>query len=122
MHNKIQGEWTVLLHLLFYKKWKVIYKIPATDEKNAKALEVKIKAFLEAETPKILTYSQDKYSEKESFVTIHRINSQAYGETIATTLKEKFKVSEAGIVISESNYNVIQIKKNLESYSATKKL
>ena len=104
------------------KKWKVIYKIPATDEKNAKALEVKIKAFLEAETPKILTYSQDKYSEKESFVTIHKINSQAYGETIATTLKEKFKVSEAGIVISESNYNVIQIKKNLESYSATKKL
>ena len=104
------------------KKWKVIYKIPATDEKNAKALEFKIKAFLEAETPKILTYSQDKYSEKESFVTIHKINSQAYGETIATTLKEKFKVSEAGIVISESNYNVIQIKKNLESYSATKKL
>lgn len=104
------------------KKWKVIYKIPLSDEKNAKALEAKIKAFLDAETPKILTHSQDKYSDKESFVTIHKINSQAYGEAIVTTLKEKFKVSEAGIVISENNYNVIQIKKNLDSYSAPKKL
>jgi tetratricopeptide (TPR) repeat protein len=104
------------------KKWKIIYKISASDEKNAKALETKIKTFLDAETPKILTHSQDKYSERESFITIHKINSQAYGDAILTTLKEKFNVSEAGIVISENNYNVIQIKKNLESYSATKKL
>lgn len=104
------------------KKWKILYKIAASDEKNAKVLEAKIKAFLDVETPKILTYSLDKYSEKDSFVTIHKVNSELYGNAIVTTLKEKFKVTEAGIVVSDSNYNIIQIKKNLESYSATKKL
>lgn len=104
------------------KKWKIIYKIAAAEEKNTKALEVKIKAFLENETPKILKYSFDKYSEKDSFVTIHNINSELYGNAIITTLKEKFKVNETAIVVSDINYNVIQIKKNLESYSATKKL
>jgi tetratricopeptide (TPR) repeat protein len=104
------------------KKWKIIYKIAASEEKNTKALEGKIKAFLENETPKILKYSFDKYSEKDSFVTIHNVNSELYGNAIATTLKQKFKVNETAIVISDINYNVIQIKKNLESYSATKKL
>ena len=104
------------------KKWKLIYKIAVNEEKNIKALEEKIKSFLEKETPKILTYSIDKYSEKDSFVTIHNINSELYGNAILTQLKEKFKVTEIGIVVSDVNYNLIQIKKNLESYSATKKL
>ncbi len=104
------------------KKWKIIFKIAALDENNKKALETKIKAFLDVETPKILKYSLDKYSEKDSFVTIHNVNSELYGNAIVSTLKEKFKVTEAGIVVSDINYNVIQIKKNLESYSATKKL
>jgi tetratricopeptide (TPR) repeat protein len=104
------------------KKWKILYKIEATDDKKAKALEAKIKAFLDLETPKILTYSFDTYSETASFVTIHKVNSELYGNAIVAKLKDKFKVTEAGIVISDTNYNLIQIKKNLESYSATKKL
>ena len=59
---------------------------------------------------------------ESGFVTIHNVNSELYGNAIATTLKQKFKVNETAFVISDINYNVIQIKKNLESYSATKKL
>ncbi len=104
------------------KKWKIIYKFPLNDLKNKTAIEDKIKAFLAVETPKILTYSFDKYSEKDGFVTIHKINSELYGNAIVAKLKEQFKLNENGVVVSDENYKVIQIKKNLEGYLATKKL
>ncbi len=104
------------------KKWKIIYKFSTNDLKNKTVIEDKIKAFLAVETPKILSYSFDKYTENESFVTIHKINSELYGNAIVTKLKEQFKLSELGTVVSDENYKIIQIKKNLERYLATKKL
>jgi tetratricopeptide (TPR) repeat protein len=103
------------------KNWKIIYKLPAQDEKTLNLLEGKINAFLAKEVHKILSYSCDNYTEKEIFVTIHGINSEEYAKAIITTLKEKFKVGEPGIVVSGENYKVIQIKKNLESYTLPKK-
>ena len=104
------------------KNWKIIYKFSTNDLKSKTAIEDKIKSFLAVETPKILSYSFDKYSEKDSFVTIRSVNSQLYGNAIVTKLKEQFKLSDSGVVVSDENYKVIQIKKNLESYLATKKL
>lgn len=98
------------------KNWKIIYKLTAQDEKTLNLLEGKINAFLAKEVHKILSYSCDNYTGKEIFVTIHGINSQAYGDAIVTTLKEKFKVGEPGIVVSGENYKVIQIKKNFSEY------
>ena len=98
------------------KNWKIIYKLPAQDEKTLNLLEGKINAFLAKELHKILSYSCDNYTEKEIFVTIHGINSEEYAKAIVTTLKEKFKVGEPGIVVSGENYKVIQIKKNLSEY------
>lgn len=104
------------------KKWKIIYKFPMNDLKSKTAIEDKIKAFLAVETPKILSFSVDNYSEKDSFVTIHSVNSELYGTAIVTKLKEQFKLRDTGIVASDENYKIIQIKKNLEAYLATKKL
>ncbi len=122
----ITTEITLLEGLTFTetdtKNWKIIYKFSINDLKNKTAIEDKIKAFLAVETPKILSYSFDKYSENDSFVTIHSINSELYGNAIITKLKEQFKLNDSGIVVSDENYKVIQIKKNLESYLATKKL
>lgn len=98
------------------KNWKIIYKLTTQDEKTLNLLEGKINAFLAKEVHKILSYSCDNYTGKEIFVTIHGINSQAYGNAIVTTLKEKFKVGEPGIVVSGENYKVIQIKKNFSEY------
>ena len=103
------------------KNWKIIYKLPAQDEKTLNLLEGKINAFLAKEVHKILSYSCDNYTGKEIFVTIHGINSEEYAKAIVTTLKEKFKVGEPGIVVSGENYKVIQIKKNLENYTLPKK-
>lgn len=104
------------------KNWKIIYKLPANNDKIINGVKEKINTFLEKEEHKILSYSYDIYTEKESFVTIHGINSKEYAKALEIILKEKFKITEPAIVISNENYKVIQIKKNLENYSLPKKM
>nr|WP_309756303.1 tetratricopeptide repeat protein [Flavobacterium sp.] len=103
-------------------KWKILYKVGAKDDKNTKALEEKIKLFIAAQDLQILSYSYDIYSEKENFITIHGIKSEVYAKDIVFVLKDnaKYKLSDPAIVISGENYKVIQIKKNLDLYLASK--
>jgi len=87
-----------------------------------KLIEDKIKKFNTVENFQNLTFSYDVYTEKENFITIHGINSEVYANTIVKALKEdkKYKIYEPAIVISNENYKVIQIKKNLDAYLAPK--
>ena len=103
------------------KKWKIIYKVATRDDKTINAIEAKINILLAKETHKILSYSCDNYTEKEIFVTIHGINSEEYAKAIVNTLKEKYKIAEPAVVVSNENYKVIQIKKNLSEYLAQPK-
>lgn len=103
-------------------KWKILYKVGAKEDKNTKALEEKIKLFIAAQDLQILSYSYDIYTEKENFITIHGIKSEVYAKDIVFVLKDnaKYKLSDPAIVISGENYKVIQIKKNLDLYLASK--
>jgi hypothetical protein len=49
--------------------------------------------------------------------------SKQYANDIALILKDnkEFKIAEPAIIISNENYKVIQIKKNLSDYLAFKK-
>lgn len=104
------------------KNWKILYKVGTREDKNTKAIEDKIKKFNTVEHFQNLTFSYDVYTEKENFITIHGINSEVYANTIVKALKEdkKYKIDEPAIVISNENYKVIQIKKNLDAYLAPK--
>ncbi|WP_035669008.1 tetratricopeptide repeat protein [Flavobacterium sp. 83] len=104
------------------KNWKILYKAISREDKTTKAIEEKIKLFIAGENIQKLTYSFDIYTEKENFITIHGINSEIYAKDIAQTMKEniKYKIDEPAIVVSDENYKVIQIKKNLEAYLAPK--
>jgi tetratricopeptide (TPR) repeat protein len=106
------------------KKWKILYKVGKREEKSTKALEEKIKKFIASENLTRLSYTFDIYTEKENFITIQGIKSEAYARNVATILKEdkKYKVTEPGIVISNENYKVVQIKKNLEAFLNLKKI
>ena len=75
-------------------------------------------AFIAGENLTRLTYTFDIYTEKENFITIQGIKSEAYSRNVASILKEdkKFKITEPAIVISSDNYKVVQIKKNLAEY------
>lgn len=104
------------------KNWKILYKVGSREDKNSKAIEEKLKRFFTVENHQNLTFSYDVYTEKENFITIHGVNSEIYANAIVKALKEdkKYKIDEPAIVISNENYKVIQIKKNLDAYLAPK--
>ena len=104
------------------KNWKILYKVAARTDKDTKAIEDKLKLFIANENFQGISYSYDAYTEKENFITIHGINSEPYAKNIIQVLKEnkKYKIEEPAIVVSNENYKVIQIKKNLEAYLAPK--
>jgi hypothetical protein len=69
-----------------------------------------------------LTISQDIYTMTDNFIVIHGMKSQDLAKNIASVLKEykDYKVEEKPIVITDENYTIVQIKKNLEDYLAGK--
>ena len=100
------------------KNWKIIYKVGKLEDKSTKALEDKIKKFIAIENIEKLSYSYDIYTEKENFLTISGIKSEAYAKDVAMLLKDNkmYKVAEPAVVISNDNYKIVQIKKNLDEY------
>ena len=100
------------------KNWKILYRVGKLEDKNTKALEDKIKKFIASENIEKLSYSYDIYTEKENFLTISGIKSEAYAKDVAMVLKDNkmYKVAEAAVVISNDNYKIVQIKKNLDEY------
>ena len=104
------------------KNWKIVYKVGIRDDKNTKTLEEKIKKFIAEENLYKLSYSYDIYTDQQNLLVIHGIKSEVYAKDIVQVLKENknFKITEPAIVVSNENYKVIQIKKNLDAYLASK--
>ncbi len=105
------------------KNWKILYKVGKQDDKATKNIEDKIKKFITDENLTRMTYTFDIYTEKENFICIQGIKSEAYAKNVASILKEdkKYKITEPAIVISSDNYKVVQIKKNLPEYLSAPK-
>ncbi|PKB16769.1 lipopolysaccharide assembly protein LapB [Flavobacterium sp. 5] len=106
------------------KNWKVVFKIDKNDRKAEAAIESKVVLFFANENVERLKYTCDSYTEKESFVSIQGIHSESYAQFVAALFaeNEKYKISQPGIIISNENYKIVQIKKNLEEYLSIKKL
>jgi hypothetical protein len=100
------------------RNWKVVFKIDKYDTKAEAAIESKIVLFLANENVEQLKYSCDPYTEKEGFVSIQGIHSESYAQFILVLFAEnaKYKINQTGIVISNENYKIVQIKKNFEQY------
>jgi tetratricopeptide (TPR) repeat protein len=105
------------------KNWRILYKVGKREDASTKALEEKIKKFNASENVAKLSYSYDIYTENENFIAIQGIKSEAYAQNSAAIMKDdkKFKITEVAIVISNENYKVVQIKKNLNEYLAPPK-
>ena len=103
--------------------WKILYKVGKKEDKDTKALEEKIKKFFKENNFQELSYSYDFYNEVESFITIHGVNSAVFANNIVAKIQEDKSVEskQTTIVVSNQNYKVIQIKKNLDAYLALKK-
>ena len=101
-----------------FNSWKILFKVAENDDQKTKTVEEKINTFIINEKNKVLNYSWEKYTDKEKIISINGIISKEYANGIVEKLREKYKLIEPSIIISNKNYKVIQIKKNLDSYSA----
>jgi len=100
------------------KSWKILFKVPENEHLKTKTLTEKINTFIVNEKNKVLSTSLEKYTEKDNLIIIQGIISVEYAKGIVEKLKEKYKITEPSIIITNENYKVIQIKKNLEYYPA----
>ena len=105
------------------KSWKILFKVGLRLDPMTKEIEDKIKKFIEDEKIEKRSYSYDVYTDKENFIVIHNIKSEAYANDIINymTVNKQYTINQPAIIISSDNYKVIQIKKNLDSYLASKK-
>jgi len=103
--------------------WKVIFRIDKNDEKSASLIESKLTLFFANENVEKLKYTCDLYSDKESLISIQGIHSESYAQFVTALFaeNEKYKISQPGIVISNENYKIVQIKKNLDEFLSLKK-
>ena len=105
------------------KSWKILFKVGLRLDPLTKEIEDKIKKFIEDEKIEKRSYSYDVYTDKENLIVIHNIKSEAYANDIINymTVNKQYTINQPAIIISSDNYKVIQIKKNLDSYLASKK-
>jgi len=105
------------------KSWKILFKVGIQSDPLTKEIEEKIKKFIEEEKIEKRSYSYDVYTDKENFLVIHNIKSEAYANDIINYMKsnKQYTITQPAIIISSDNYKVIQIKKNMEIYLASKK-
>ncbi|MGK4566590.1 hypothetical protein [Flavobacterium sp. 3HN19-14] len=111
--------------LTFYRdipeSWKIIYKVDAVETPATKQLIEKVKKFTAERTVEKLKFSIDIYTMTENFVVIHGIPSAEKAKDIVSILKDykDYKIAEEAVVISNENYRIVQIKKNLAEYIVT---
>lgn len=103
--------------------WKIVYQIPypnATDAK-VKVLNEKLQKYIKDRNSEKITLSNDVYRADKSFLIIHGFSSKEGALSTISVLKDfkGYKVQDAAFVISNEDYKVIQIKKNLSEYLAT---
>jgi hypothetical protein len=111
--------------LKFYEEkplsWKILYKSDNPEDKNTKILQDKINKFITERSLDRITMSYDIYTMDKNFIVIHGLKDLEYAKGIASILKEfkEYKIVETAYIISNSNYKIVQIKKNFEEYLTT---
>lgn len=105
------------------KNWKVVYRIDKNDLSAEAAIEKKLRLFLESENVEKLSYSCDPYTETERLICITGIRTKTYAQFVAALFAEnkKYIITQPGIVISNENYSLVQMKKNLDEFLLLKK-
>jgi tetratricopeptide (TPR) repeat protein len=104
-------------------QWKILYPVALNASNDKKAIEEKISKFMSAENGQKLNLAYNSYADNEGFVIIQGISTEEYATSVANVLKENpsYKIAIPAVIISNENYKIVQIKKNLKSYLDAKK-
>lgn len=105
--------------------WKIIFPIPYPNDKDpkVKVLYEKLQKYIKERNSSLVTLSNDVYTMDKSFLVVHGLGSKEGAQSTISVLQEfkEYKIKDTAYVISNEDYKVVQIKKNLEEYLATVK-
>ena len=126
--NSILAEQIPLLENMNFdtkdsKHWKILYPLALDAVNDKKSMEEKITKFINSENAQKLNVVFNAYDTASGFVIIQGITSQEYANSVAAVLRENptYKIQTLPIIISNENYKIVQIKKNLNVYLESKK-
>lgn len=102
------------------KSWKILYKVGCNEAKTTKVLLDKIRKFIIDRSFDKLSVSNDVFDMNDNFVVIHGVISEEYAKSLAKILKnhKDYTITLNPVVISNYNYKVVQMKKNMAEYLA----
>ncbi len=99
------------------RNFYVVYKFTNASEDELIKFEKKVNEVVEDIKYYDLKTSIDVYSPNVTFVVIHGLKSKDGAKGLAEILDyKKYKISKEHFAVSSSNYEIIQIHKNLEAY------
>ncbi len=98
--------------------YKLVYRLDCNNDINAKPILDKLTKFLNKSIYTKLKSSTDLYLMEEDFIVIHNVKDESQAKDIISILRDykEYQIVETPIIISSSNYKIIQIKKNLDEY------
>lgn len=99
--------------------WKILYNANLDTLKN-KTLLTKIRKFIKNRDNTKLQVTTDIYTIDKNLIVIHGIKTKEEALQYAQLLKDykDYKVTDKATIISSENYQVVQAKKNLDTYIA----
>lgn len=106
------------------KRLKLVYQFNNASEEEITAFVEKLNKQLKKVKYYDLTSSKDVYSPTTTFVIVHGFSNLVVAEGFNDLFdeKDKNKIAKDYFIISSSNYQIIQIHKNLETYLSQNKL
>lgn len=99
--------------------WKLIWNPNQIDPKKVEKLLPKLQAFVESGINNKLKLSFDKYLENNDLIVIHGIQNKEQLDEYTLVLRDykDYLLEDNYLIISTEDYEVAQIKKNLNQYS-----
>jgi hypothetical protein len=102
------------------KTYNLVFVTNYPNEISHKNLIEKLNQYAKVSGDRKVSVSNDIYKVDKNMIVLHGILNKVTAESVANYLKEHkdYKLKDTPIIISNEDYKVVQVNKNLEEYLA----
>ncbi|MEY4835248.1 MAG: SprE lipoprotein precursor [Bacteroidota bacterium] len=102
------------------KTYNLVFVTNYPNEISHKNLIEKLNKYVKESGDRKVSVSNDIYNVNKNMIVLHGILNKVTAESVANYLKEhkEYKLKDTPIIISNEDYKVVQVNKNLEAYLA----
>ncbi|WP_353147480.1 gliding motility protein [Flavobacterium sp.] len=102
------------------KTYNLVFVTNYPNEISHKNLIEKLNQYAKVSGDRKVSVSNDIYNVNKNMIVLHGILNKVTAESVANYLKEhkEYKLKDTPIIISNEDYKVVQVNKNLEEYLA----